>query len=471
VPRLDRLIQVCHEQRAEALRLAVGQPAALVTNGSTRALTRDPLTDGQIAALVREVADPAAAPRLGGPEPVSFPYHSPSGPVTVAWTPGPAGPQVEIRPAPRAADGRAAVDQAEARGALEELLRLLVDAGASDLHLRTGEPPLLRRSGELVRQELPPIPAERLEMMLAAIMTPREIAEFRETGDTDWAYEIEGLARFRCNAGRDRHGPMAVFRVIPTTVRTADEMGLSREVQNLCYLTKGLVVVTGPTGSGKSTTLAALIDLINRTRGCHIITVEDPIEYVHDHKKAAVNQREVGTDTANFPDALRSVLREDPDVLLVGEMRDLESIRFALTVAETGHLVFATLHTNDTAQSVGRMIDVFPAEQQAQIRVQLAAALSCVVYQRLIPRIGSGMTAAYEVLVATPAVRNLVKEGKTHQLRNSLVTGMRDGMVTLEQSLSVLVQDGVVSEADAVARSLYPQDIETRPRIAAARRR
>jgi twitching motility protein PilT len=185
---------------------------------------------------------------------------------------------------------------------------------------------------------------------------------------------------------------------------------------------------------------------------------------------AAVNQREVGTDTANFPDALRSVLREDPDVLLVGEMRDLESIRFALTVAETGHLVFATLHTNDTAQSIGRMIDVFPAEQQAQIRVQLAAALSCVVYQRLIPRIGGGMTAAYEVLVASPAVRNLVKEGKTHQLRNSLVTGMRDGMVTLEQSLSVLIQDGVVTESDAVARSLYPQDIETRPRIAAARR-
>jgi twitching motility protein PilT len=228
--------------------------------------------------------------------------------------------------------------------------------------------------------------------------------------------------------------------------------------------------MTGPTGSGKSTTLASLIDLINRTRGCHIITIEDPIEYVHDHKLSAVNQREVGTDTANFPDALRSVLREDPDVLLVGEMRDLESIRFALTVAETGHLVFATLHTNDTAQSIGRMIDVFPAEQQAQIRVQLAAALSCVVYQRLVPRLGGGMTAAYEVLVATPAVRNLIKEGKTHQLRNSLITGMRDGMLTLEQSLSRLIQDGVVTEADAVARSLYPQDIETRPRFAAAGR-
>ena len=226
--------------------------------------------------------------------------------------------------------------------------------------------------------------------------------------------------------------------------------------------------MTGPTGSGKSTTLASMIDLINQTRGCHIITIEDPIEYVHDHKRSAVNQREVGTDTASFPDALRSVLREDPDVLLVGEMRDLESIRFALTIAETGHLVFATLHTNDTAQSLGRMIDVFPAEQQAQIRVQLAAALSGVVYQRLVPRIGGGMVAAYEVLVATPAVRNLIKEGKTHQLRNSLVTGQRDGMVTLEQSLSPLVQAGVVTDDDAAARSLYPKDIETRPRFVAA---
>jgi len=205
--------------------------------------------------------------------------------------------------------------------------------------------------------------------------------------------------------------------------------------------------------------------MINTERACHIITVEDPIEYVHDHKRSAVNQREVGTDTDSFTDALRSVLREDPDVLLVGEMRDLESIRFALTVAETGHLVFATLHTNDTAQSLARMIDVFPAEQQAQIRVQLASALSCVVYQRLIPRVGGRMVAAYEVLVATPAVRNLIKEGKTHQLRNALVTGTKDGMVTFEQSLSFLVQQGLVSWDDAVTRSLYPRDIEARPRL------
>jgi twitching motility protein PilT len=247
-----------------------------------------------------------------------------------------------------------------------------------------------------------------------------------------------------------------------------DMLGLPPVIGHLARQHQGMVLMTGPTGSGKSTTLASVIDMINVERACHIITVEDPIEYVHDHKRSAVNQREVGTDTASFPDALRSVLREDPDVLLVGEMRDLDSIRFALTVAETGHLVFATLHTNDTAQSLARMIDVFPADQQAQIRVQLAASLSCVIYQRLIPRIGGGMVAAYEVLVAKSAVRNLIKEGKTHQLRNSLVTGAQDGMVTFEQSLPQLVQTGVVTYDDAVARSLYPKDIEARPRLRAS---
>jgi len=253
--------------------------------------------------------------------------------------------------------------------------------------------------------------------------------------------------------------------MIPREIPTMDQIGLPPVVAHLARQHQGLILMTGPTGLGKSTTLAAVLDMINRERACHIITVEDPIEYVHDHKRSAVNQREVGTDTDSFPDALRSVLREDPDVLLVGEMRDLESIQFALTIAETGHLVFATLHTNDTAQSLTRMIDVFPAEQQSQIRVQLASALSCVVYQRLVPRIGGGMVAAYEVLVANSAVRNLIKEGKTHQLRNSLVTGQRDGMVTFEQSLSTLVQSGVVTWDNAVARSLYPRDIEARPNL------
>jgi twitching motility protein PilT len=243
------------------------------------------------------------------------------------------------------------------------------------------------------------------------------------------------------------------------------QLGLPPVLYDFAGRHQGLVLVTGPTGSGKSTTLASIIDRINTDRACHILTIEDPIEYLYHHKRSAINQREVGTDTASFPGSLRAALREDPDVLLVGEMRDLESIQVALTIAETGHLVFATLHTNDTAQSLSRIIDVFPAEQQAQVRVQLAAALTGVVYQRLIPRIGGGLVAAYEVLVANSAVRNLVKDGKTHQLRNSLVTGQKEGMVTFEQSLSALIAAGAITYEDALARSLYPKDIDVHPRV------
>src|SRR4051812_6503065 len=306
---------------------------------------------------------------------------------------------------------------------------------------------------------------EDTNSLLSEVLRPEQVEAWNASQEFDFSFSWRDDARIRGNAFTQRGLTAVALRMIPRSIPTPDDLGLPPVLRDLALRHQGLVLMTGPTGSGKSTTLASLLDLINRTRGCHIITVEDPIEYVHEHKMAAVNQREVGTDTANFPTAVRSVLREDPDVLLVGEMRDLESIRFALTVAETGHLVFATLHTNDTAQSIGRMIDVFPAEQQAQIRVQLASALSCVVYQRLVPKIGGGMVAAYEVLVATPAVRNLIKEGKTHQLRNALVTGARDGMVTFEQTLSTLVQDGVVTYDDAVTRSLYPRDTAARRRL------
>jgi twitching motility protein PilT len=350
---------------------------------------------------------------------------------------------------------------------IDGLLAVLWEGGGTDLLLSVGLPPMLRVDGALS-----PAPgAEALTVqdtnaLLAEVLSPEQAEAWDENHEYDFSFSWRDDARIRGNAFTQRGLTAVALRMIPRSIPSPESLGLPQVLRDLALKHQGLILMTGPTGSGKSTTLASLIGLINQTRGCHIITIEDPIEYVHDHKMAVVNQREVGTDTANFPDALRSVLREDPDVLLVGEMRDLESIRFALTVAETGHLVFATLHTNDTAQSIGRMIDVFPAEQQAQIRVQLASALSCVVYQRLIPKVGGGMTAAYEVLTATPAVRNLIKEGKTHQLRNSLVTGAQDGMVTLEQSLSRLVQDGIVSEEDAVVRSLYPKDIETRPRLA-----
>jgi twitching motility protein PilT len=442
-----------HEQRADALQLAVGHPAGLVTNGATRAITRDALSDGQIVGLVREVAGPEAAGKVGGGAPVTFGYHSPSGEVQVELTPGAGGSRAVVRPA-RAGTAAKGADLAEARGEIEGLLRLLVEAEASDLHLRSGQPPLFRRQGELVREQSAPIPAERLETLLVSIMPPREIAEYREGGDTDWAYEIEGLARFRCNAGRDRHGPIAVFRVIPTTVPTADEMGLSREVQNLCYLTKGLVVVTGPTGSGKSTTLAALVDLINRTRTDHIITIEDPIEFVHQSKKCLLTQRQVGLHTRSFKHALRAALRADPDIIMVGEMRDLETVSIAIETAETGHLVFGTLHTTTAASTVDRIIDQFPADRQSQVRVMLSESLRGVISQTLCKRIGGGRVAAREILLSIPAVSNLIREGKTFQIPSIMQTNRKTGMVTLNDALMELVDSKQVEPKEAYMKAV-----------------
>jgi twitching motility protein PilT len=445
-----------HEQRADTLQLAVGQPAALVINGAARAITRDPLSDGQIVGLVREIAGSEAAGRLGGGAPVTFGYHSPSGEVHVELTPAASGSRATVRPVRTPAPAPAQrSDLAEARGAIEGMLRVLVESEASDLHLRSGEPPLLRRHGELVRETGEPIPAERLETLLMSLMSPKETAEFREAGDTDWAYEISGLARFRCNAGRDRHGPLGVFRVIPTTVSTADEMGLSREVQNLCYLTKGLVLVTGPTGSGKTTTLAALVDLINRTRTDHIITIEDPIEFVHQSKKCLVTQRQVGVHTRSFKHALRAALREDPDIIMVGEMRDLETMSIAIETAETGHLVFGTLHTTTAASTVDRIIDQFPADRQAQVRVMLSESLRGVIAQTLCRATGGrGRVAAREILLSIPAVANLIREGKTFQIPSIMQTNRKAGMVTLNDALMELVESKQVEPKEAYMKSV-----------------
>jgi twitching motility protein PilT len=453
-----------HEQRADALHLTVGKPVALVTNGAGRPVTRENLSDGQILALLREIASPDAVGRLDGANPVAFPYHSPSGEVQVEVRPGADGSTALVRPARPAVGSpspavpppvRSAEDLVEARRMMDELFHLLVESQASDLHLRTGQPPLLRKQGELLREERrEPISGDRLEAMLLSIMSTREAGEYRETGDTDWAYEIEGLARFRCNAARDRHGPLAVFRVIPTTIRTADEMGLSREIQNLCYLTKGLVVVTGPTGSGKSTTLAALVDLINRTRTDHIITIEDPIEFVHQSKKCLVTQRQVGLHTRSFKQALRAALREDPDILLVGEMRDLETVSIAIETAETGHLVFGTLHTTTASSTIDRIIDQFPADRQSQVRVMLSESLRGVIAQTLCRRIGGGRVAAREVLLSIPAVSNLIREGKTFQIPSIMQTNRRTGMVTLNDALMELVESKQVEPKEAYMKAV-----------------
>lgn len=346
---------------------------------------------------------------------------------------------------------------------VDGLLNTLWHRGGTDLLLTTELPPQIRVHGELspVPGE-PALAAADIEAMLAEVLRPEQQAAWRAADEYDFAFGWRDTARIRGNAFSQRGRPAVAFRMIPRTVPTMAELDLPPVLYEFARRHHGLVLVTGPTGSGKSTTLASVIHQINGERACHIVTIEDPIEYVHQHRRAVVNQREVGTDTSSFASALRSVLREDPDVLLVGEMRDLDSIRFALTIAETGHLVFATLHTNDTTQAVARIIDAFPAEQQAQVRTQLAAALTGIVYQRLIPRRDGGLVAAFEVLVANSAVRNLIKEGKTHQLRNSLSTGQREGMLTFEHSLAALVKTGAISYDEALARSLYPKDLDAR---------
>jgi twitching motility protein PilT len=348
---------------------------------------------------------------------------------------------------------------------MDGLLDVLWRSGGTDLILTVGNPPQIRVQGELV--SVPghaALSGHETDGLLDGLLTREQASSWDVSREYDFSFSWRDLARVRGNAFSQRGFTTLALRVIPQRIPTPTELGLPPVLSDLARRHQGLILVTGPTGSGKSTTLASIINQINNERPCHILTIEDPIEYVYGHARATVNQREVGTDTHSFNDALKSALRADPDVLLVGEMRDLESIQFALTIAETGHLVFATLHTNDTSQAVSRVIDVFSAEQQAQVRTQLSAALTAIVYQRLLPRVGGGLVGAFEVLVANTAVRNLIKDGRTHQLRNAVVTGQRDRMLTLEHSMSGLIQAGLATYDDAVARSLYPKDIELAPR-------
>ncbi|MDP9177860.1 MAG: PilT/PilU family type 4a pilus ATPase [Gemmatimonadota bacterium] len=333
---------------------------------------------------------------------------------------------------------------------MDDLLRTLVRDLASDLHLHAGEPPILRLHGELKRIEgMEPLTHSRLEAMLVSIMPERNLGEYRETSDTDFAYEIPDVARFRANAFRDHHGAGGVFRAIPNKVATVEGLGISPEVQKLCFLTQGLVLVTGPTGSGKSTMLGGLVDLINRSRDDHVVTIEDPIEFVHKNKRCVITQRQVGLHTNSFKSALRAALREDPDIVLIGEMRDMETVSIALETAETGHLVFGTLHTTTAVGTIDRIIDQFPTDRQSQIRVMLADTLKGVISQTLCRKIGGGRVAAREVLLSMPSVSNMIREGKAFQIQSVMQTSRRLGMILLGDVLIDLVEKGIVEPNEA----------------------
>jgi twitching motility protein PilT len=338
---------------------------------------------------------------------------------------------------------------------IDAFFKLMFDQGASDLHLVAGQQPIVRLQGDLERIKYDPLENDDLRAMLYEIAPEHKIKVFEETGDVDFGYEIPGVARFRANFFMQKNGVGAVFRQIPTKVLTADELGLPPILKKAALLHKGLVLVTGPTGSGKSTTLAAVIDHANKLRKDHIITVEDPIEFVHQSQGCLVNHREVGTHTRSFAAALKGALREDPDIILVGEMRDLETIRLAIEASNTGHLVFGTLHTTSAAKTIDRVIEVFPAEEQAQIRNSLSTGLKVVVAQNLFKRIDKrGRVAALEILVCTPAVSNLIREGKTHQIPSSIQTGKKFGMQTLDDAIMEHLNAKRIGPEDAYDKSL-----------------
>ena len=344
----------------------------------------------------------------------------------------------------------------QSRASMDALFHKMAELGASDLHLSVSMPPMVRKDGKMMTLETSekPLSAEAMKQILTSIMPPKNIEEFEHRHDTDFAYEIKELARFRANIFMDRKGMGGVFRIIPTKILTAEQLGLSKAIMDLCSLSKGLVVVTGPTGSGKSTTLCAMVDSINKEREDHIITIEDPIEFTHENQKCLVNQREVHNHTDSFKDALRAALREDPDILLVGEMRDLETISIAIETAETGHLVFGTLHTTTAASTIDRIIDQFPADRQQQIRVMLSESLKGVIAQTLLPKKGGGRVAALEILIVTPAISNLIREGKTFQIPSAMQTGKINGMVMLNDALFALVQKGLVEPRDAYIKAV-----------------
>ncbi len=339
---------------------------------------------------------------------------------------------------------------------ITELLGFSVKQGASDLHLTAGMPPLIRVDGDIRKINIPSMDHKEVHGLIYEIMTDKQRKDYEQFMETDFSFEVSGLARFRVNAFNQNRGAAAVFRTIPSKVLSMEQLGLGQVFRDVSDLARGLVVVTGPTGSGKSTTLAAMIDYVNNSRYEHILTIEDPIEFVHESKKCLVNQREVYRDTLGFAEALRSALREDPDIILVGELRDLETIRLALTAAETGHLVFGTLHTSSAAKTIDRVIDAFPAAEKSMVRSMLSESLQAVISQALLKKNGGGRVAAHEIMIGTPAIRNLIREDKVAQMYSAIQTGSQYGMNTLDQCLKGLVQQGVITKEAARAKAKMP---------------
>ena len=338
---------------------------------------------------------------------------------------------------------------------IKELLNMTKEKNASDLHLNIEIPPVLRINGKLAKLDLPELIPETTHEMIYSILNEKQKSDFEKYGELDLSYELDNVARFRINVFKHRLGEGAAFRLIPEKIKTLSELGLPSILSDFTEKDKGLVLVTGPTGSGKSTTIAALIDIINKKKYVNIITIEDPIEFIHSHRNCLVSQREIGSHTKSFASALRNALREDPDVILVGEMRDLETISMALTAAETGHLVFSTLHTISAAETVERIIDVFPPHQQNQVRMQLAGSLQGIIAQTLLPTLDdTGRVAALEIMLANPAIRNLIREGKTHQIPSTIQISKKDGMQSLDQSLKDLVMEDKISREDALKKAI-----------------
>jgi twitching motility protein PilT len=503
--RLDQLIAAMFQHDAEALVLRPGSKPSLLMDGSERPIVKSTLAASHVAQLTAEIAPGEHRSAIAAGGVASFVYEldgrrvdvevseGPQAivrPGAVATTPSPAAAEPPVADAPPASPeptappvtespepeespvpvsdeppgeatpvGRvdpAMVAAAEAEKGLDmdALLRRLVASGGSDLHLSSGCPPMLRVDGELAEMEdAPRLTGTQIEQLLLSIAPDRNREEFRETGDTDFAHEIDGLCRFRSNLFMDRKGAGGVFRVIPSEILTVDDLRLAQPIRDLCFLTKGLVLVTGPTGSGKSTTLCALVDHVNKHRPDHVITIEDPIEFVHENKKCLINQRQVLEHTQGFKRALRAALREDPDVVLVGELRDLETMAIAIETAETGHLVFGTLHTTSAVSTVDRIIDQFPADQQEQIRMMLSESLKAVISQVLCKKIGGGRVAALEVLILNSAVSNLIREGKTFQIPSIMQTSRAQGNVLLNAALLDLVEKKLVDPEEAYVKA------------------